>query len=79
MSDKYKGSITLWLKTSGNYMSHVTGLSAAQIKELDLKPGDRLIIFPNNRKTKPSDYDMRVVVAKSESLVDNVVKEEEEI
>jgi hypothetical protein len=76
-NDKYKGSIALWLKYSGNYMSHVTGLSLAQIKELDLQPGDRLLIFPNNRKSKPSDYDMRIVVAKAESLVDNNKQEEE--
>jgi hypothetical protein len=78
VSDKYKGSITLWLKTSGNYMSHAAGISLEQIKQLDLKPGDRLLIFPNNRKQKPSDYDMRLVVAKAESLADNKGKKEEE-
>jgi hypothetical protein len=55
-------SLIFWKKDSGNYMTHSNGLTEEQCEVLrSLKPGDRLIIMPNNRKTKDTDYALKLM------------------
>ena len=61
---KDKPSVLLWLKPSGNFLSHVSGITAEQIAALNLQPGDRLLVMRNERKSKETDYDLKLVVAK---------------
>lgn len=49
--------IAFWKKESGNFVTAKTSLTSEQVEFLhQLKPGDRLILFPNNMRkdTDPS-------------------------
>ncbi len=57
-------SVAFWSKDSGNYLSHTKGLTEEQIAELQkLKPGDRLILYKNDRK-KETDSSLSLKVYK---------------
>ncbi len=71
MKDDFKGSVTLWKKQSGNAMSHIGGLTAAQIAEMNLQPGDRLVVLPNKNKRGSTDFDLRITVLKAEANLIN--------
>jgi hypothetical protein len=46
-------NIPLWSKDSGNQLSHRAGLTQEQVDALRLlQPGDRLIVWVNNRRDK---------------------------
>ncbi len=48
-------SIGLWTKNTGNLMSHSAGLSHEELQYIkNLKVGDRLIVWLNQKKTDAS-------------------------
>lgn len=58
-----KLQVSFWKKESQNLMSHGKGLTQDQVDALkELKVGDRLIIWKNDRKTDEShsDYALKV-------------------
>ncbi len=55
--------INFWSKESGNLLSHGKGLTPEQIQYLrQLKEGDRLILWFNGAKERPTDasYNLKV-------------------
>lgn len=55
-------SIGFWVKETGNLMSHKGGLTHEEVQYIQqLKPGDRLIVWLNQKKTEQSpSYTLRV-------------------
>jgi hypothetical protein len=54
--------IQVWAKDTGNLLSHTKGLTEDQIKALqNLKVGDRLIVYKNNKMSETSpDFTIKV-------------------
>lgn len=50
-------NILFWAKQTGNFMTHRQGLTEIHVEELQkLEPGDRLILFKNDRKRETDAY-----------------------
>lgn len=62
-------NILFWAKQTGNFMTHRSGLTEVHVEELKkLEPGDRLILFKNDRTKETDSYFSLKVVKDKEKF-----------
>lgn len=62
-------NILFWPKQTGNFLSHKSGLTEIHIEELKkLEPGDRLILFKNERQKETDSY-FSLKVVKQDDII----------